>query len=46
MLYEVMGAFSVVFVALILYASLTLDIQSSYSRYRRQQLREVRVVAA
>lgn len=39
MIYELAGAFGVVFVALVLYASLTLDIQQSYARFRRQQRR-------
>jgi hypothetical protein len=46
MLYELTGFLAIVFVGLILYASVTLDIQKSYSRYRNQQLREVRVVTA
>jgi hypothetical protein len=34
MIYEATGAFAIVFVVLILYASVWLDVRQSYRRYR------------
>jgi hypothetical protein len=37
MIYECTGFLAFFFVAFVIYASVTLDIRNSYSRYRRQK---------
>jgi hypothetical protein len=48
MIYEVTGALAIVFVGLILYASIWLDVRHAYHRHRQYtaQLQRVQVVTA